>query len=79
LRGRFHPHPVAQSAGPHPSGAPGVVCRNFLSYGLCVRLASRAVRRPIAQVAARRRTEVGEYRARTGDLLVANQALSQLS
>jgi len=24
-------------------------------------------------------TKVGEYRARTGDLLVANQALSQLS
>jgi hypothetical protein len=26
-----------------------------------------------------RRAKVGEYRARTGDLLVANQALSQLS
>ena len=38
---------------------------------------------PICQIASRRYTGLpdtgGEYRARTGDLLVANQALSQLS
>ena len=34
---------------------------------------------PRSAVASRRNETGGEYRARTGDLLVANQALSQLS
>ena len=34
---------------------------------------------PLASTQSRRAKVGGEYRARTGDLLVANQALSQLS
>jgi hypothetical protein len=59
-----------------PTRLPGV--RLACQPSLGARLRAVALRR--ATSAFRRRAEVGgEYRARTGDLLVANQALSQLS
>jgi hypothetical protein len=48
---------------------------NFLGARLRIRLACLAEAAPCSGVAK----AGGEYRARTGDLLVANQALSQLS
>ena len=58
--------------------------RYCLAGGLANRSSVRRVRPAFATAAAGNLREhscakVGEYRARTGDLLVANQALSQLS
>ena len=61
-----------------PRGNPSVIAGRFPPDPLVVREP-----RPFGprRAAARqsRRFNIGEYRARTGDLLVANQALSQLS
>ncbi len=52
------------------------VCRIFS----CQRAHGDYVPKPVADARLVPRAKVGgEYRARTGDLLVANQALSQLS
>jgi hypothetical protein len=71
-----------------PSTPTAMVCQSTFAFAL--RRTSRnllsidanregwpATRSPLTRKL--RRAKVGEYRARTGDLLVANQALSQLS